>query len=151
MPFGSYCSFVLVYIYTQTVQSNAIGDEVIFQGQYNSFFFCGIKPRMNRTLLPMWTFKFEIWPDKVNFTTLSERIHGGRPSAAILYFYSSPLHWTNLLAQPKQNIHFLKHKQRFSVGLKSKLCLFCASSMFVFVQFWNGSEQRNTVSLWLTK
>ena len=138
----------LVYIYTQTLQSNAIWDEVSnLSRPYNSFFFCGIKPRMNRTLLPMWTFKFEIRPDKVNFTTLSERIQGGRPPSCI----SIPPHWTNLLAQPKQNIHFLKHKQRFSVGLKSKLCLFCASSMFVFVQFWNGSEQRNTVSLWLTK
>ena len=72
---------------------------------------------------------------------------GPRPPSCI----STPPHWTNLLTQPKQNIHFLKHKQWFSVSLKSKLCIFCASSMFVFVQFWNGSEQRNTVSLWLTK
>ena len=154
MPFGSYCSFVLgsagIHLHTNTTVQCYLRWSNISRPD-NSFFFCGIKPRMSRTLLPMWTFKFEIWPDKVNFTTLSERIQGGRPSAAILYFYSSPLHWANLLTQPKQNIHFLKHKQRFSVSLKSKLCLFCASSMFVFVQFWNGSEQRNTVSLWLTK
>ena len=139
----------LVNIYTQTLQSNAIWDEVIFQGQITHSFstesnqeWIGHCCQCERSSLKFGQIKL-----------ISPRFQNGfkgvgpRPPSCI----STPPHWTNLLTQPKQNIHFLKHKQWFSVSLKSKLCLFCASSMFVFVQFWNGSEQRNTVSLWLTK
>ena len=137
----------LVYIYTQQYSPMQSEMKYNLSRPDNSFFFCGIKPRMNWTLLSIWTFKFEIWPDKVNFTTLSERIQGGRPPSCI----STPPQLDQLTNSAETVIHFLRHRQRFPVGLKSKLCLFCASSVFVFVQFWNGSEQRNTVGLWLTK
>ena len=107
----------------------------------NSFFFCRIKPRMNRTLLPIWTFKFEIWPDKVNFTTLSERIQGGRPPSCI----SIPPHWTNLLTQPKQLFTFWNTNSG-SLWAWNQSYAYFALPQYLYLYSFETAQNRGTLS-----